>query len=66
MIKLLILIIPLLLTGCAVIEIERDHDGNVNRIIQRGFPAKGKIGDCEIDSKMSLFDLNLNGIKNGG
>ena len=65
MIRLLI-ILCLLLSGCAGVQIERDDEGRVCKITQVGpFPVKGKIGDCELDTKFNLFDVDVQALKGG-
>ena len=54
------------LSGCAGAKIKYDDQNRVTEIHQLGiFPVKAKIGDNEIDSKMSLIDLNISGVKSG-
>lgn len=59
--KYLILLLCIVNISCASIYVTRDSEGRIFKISQGGFmPVKGKIGDCELDTKMSLFDFNLN------
>lgn len=48
------------LIGCASIQVDRDSEGRITKIYQGGImPVKGKIDNCELDSKLSLFDFNF-------
>jgi len=63
---LTILICSISLQGCATVSVTRGKDGKVKQISTGIMPCKGKIDGCEIDSKLSIFDLNISGIKAGG
>ena len=44
-----------------------DNPDGSRYIKQTGFmPVKGKIGDSDLDTKVSLFDIDFNGFKGGG
>jgi len=61
-----LLICTVFLQGCATVSVTRGNDGKVKQISTGIMPCKGKIDGCEIDSKLSIFDLNVSGIKSGG
>lgn len=48
------------MSGCSSIWVDRDSEGRIERISSLGLiPIKGKIDTAEIDSKMSILDINL-------
>ena len=58
------LIICITFIGCSGLKVERDKEGRVTSIKQTGpFPVEGKIGDAELSTKVSLFEMNL-GVQN--
>ncbi len=64
---LVIIFLSLFLSGCAGARLLHNSKGEVIGIQQSGiFPVKAKIGDNEIDSKITLLDLNISGINSKG
>lgn len=64
--RYLILIIPLLLSGCAQAVIHRDSTGRVFKVDTRGqIEVKESAEETYINSKPELFKdiINLNGLK---
>lgn len=65
--KIYVLIaISLLFSGCSGAMIKYDDKDRVTEIHQIGiFPVRAKIGENEIDSKISLIDFSINGVRDG-
>jgi hypothetical protein len=58
--KTALILLCFLVSGCVGMNVYRDSEGRIKRIKRTGFlPGKTKIEDCEIDTKISLFDFNI-------
>lgn len=54
------------LSGCSGLEVKRDSEGRIMEITQKGiFPVKGKIHEASLDTKLSIIDLDISGVKEG-